>query len=62
MNESNLCDKNIEKLYFFRYLFYAYGYTVVVFRHSKRGHQIPLEMVVRHNVVAGNLNSGPLEE
>jgi hypothetical protein len=36
------------------YLFYIYEYTVAVFRHSRRGHQIPLQMVVSHHVVAGN--------
>jgi hypothetical protein len=42
--------------YFFRiiYLFYVYEYTVTVFRHTRRGHQIPLEMVVSHHVVAAN--------
>jgi hypothetical protein len=38
----------------FIYLFYLYEYTVAVFRHTKRGHQIPLQMVVSHRVVAGN--------
>ena len=28
-------------------------YTVAVFRHSKRGRQISLRMVVSHHVVAG---------
>ena len=36
------------------YLFYLYEYTVTVFRHTRRGHWIPLQMVVRHHVVAGN--------
>jgi hypothetical protein len=36
------------------YLFYLYEYTVAVFRHIRRVHQIPLQMVVRHHVVAGN--------
>jgi hypothetical protein len=31
--------------------FYAYEYTVVVFRHTRRGHQIPLQMVVSHHVM-----------
>jgi hypothetical protein len=35
------------------YLFYVYQYTVTVFRHTRRGHQIPLQMVVSHHVVAG---------
>jgi hypothetical protein len=29
-------------------------YTVAVFRYTRRGHQIPLQMVVSHHVVAGN--------
>jgi uncharacterized membrane protein YqaE (UPF0057 family) len=36
------------------YLFYVYKYTGAVFRHTRRGHQIPLQMVVSHRVVAGN--------
>jgi hypothetical protein len=28
-------------------------YTVAVFRHTRRGHQISLQMVVSHHVVAG---------
>jgi len=35
-------------------LFYAYEYTVTVFRHTRRGHQIPLHLVMNHRVVAGN--------
>jgi hypothetical protein len=35
------------------YLFIICKYTVAVFRHSRRGHQIPLQMVVSHHVVAG---------
>jgi hypothetical protein len=33
---------------------YLNEYTVAVFRHTRRGHQIPLQMVVSHHVVAGN--------
>ena len=41
-------------LFFFKiYLFYLYEYTIAV-RHTRRGHQIPLQMVVSHHVVAGN--------
>ena len=36
------------------YLFYVYEYTVTVFRHTRRGHQIPLQVVGSHHVVAGN--------
>jgi hypothetical protein len=32
----------------------TYEYTVAVFRRTRRGHQIPLQMVVSHHVVAGN--------
>jgi hypothetical protein len=40
------------------YLFYICEYTVAVFRHIRREHQIPLQMVVSHYVVAAE----PLEE
>jgi hypothetical protein len=36
------------------YLFYLYEYTVAVFRHTRRGRQISLQVVVSHHVVAGN--------
>jgi hypothetical protein len=35
-------------------LFYVYEFTIVFFRHTRRGHQILLYMVVSHHVVAGN--------
>jgi hypothetical protein len=35
-------------------LFILYEYTVTVFRHTRRGHWIPLQMVVSHHVAAGN--------
>jgi hypothetical protein len=46
-------------IYLFIYLFIFYlfnvcEYTVALFRHTRRGHQIPLQMVVSHHVVAGN--------
>jgi hypothetical protein len=41
--------------FFFKiYLFNVYEYTVAVFRHTRKGHRIPLQMVVSHHVVAGN--------
>jgi hypothetical protein len=41
--------------FFFLGLFiYIYNYTLAFFRHTRRGHQIPLQMVVSHHVVAGN--------
>jgi hypothetical protein len=36
------------------YLFYICEYTVAVFRHTRKGHWIPLQMVVSHHVIAGN--------
>jgi hypothetical protein len=36
------------------HLFYVHEYTVAVFRHTRRGHRIPLQMVMNHPVVAGN--------
>ena len=39
-------------LFFKIYLFYVCEYTVTVFRHTRRGHQIPLQMAVSHYVVA----------
>jgi hypothetical protein len=42
-------------VFFFKiHLFYLYEYTVAVFRYTRRGHQIPLQMVVSHHIVAGN--------
>jgi hypothetical protein len=37
----------------FFYLFITCKYTVAVFRHTRRGLQISLQMVVSHHVVAG---------
>jgi hypothetical protein len=37
----------------FIYLFIICKYTVAVFRHSRRGHQISVQMVVSHHVDAG---------
>jgi hypothetical protein len=39
--------------FFLRFIYFMYEYTVAVFRHTRRGHQIPLQMVVSHHVVAG---------
>ena len=38
----------------FIYLFYAYEYIIAIFRYIRKEHQIPLQMVVSHHVVAGN--------
>ena len=37
----------------FIHLFYVCEYTVGVFRHTRRGHRILLQMAVSHRVVAG---------
>jgi len=37
----------------FIYLFFYIMNTVAVSLHNRRGHQIPLQMVVSHHVVAG---------
>jgi hypothetical protein len=42
-------EKNI-----FKGLFILYEDTVAVIRYIRRGHWIPLQMVVSHHVVAGN--------
>jgi hypothetical protein len=39
---------------FKRFIFYVYEYTVAVSSHPRREHRIPLQMVVRHHVAAGN--------
>jgi hypothetical protein len=40
----------LAQMYFFKKdLFYLYEYTVAVFRHIRRGHQISLQMVVSHH-------------
>jgi hypothetical protein len=39
-------------IYLFIYLFIICNYTVAVFRKTRRGHQISLQMVVSHHVVA----------
>jgi hypothetical protein len=39
---------------FLKIYFNKCEYTVAVFKHTTRGHQIPLQMVVSHHVVAGN--------
>jgi hypothetical protein len=44
-------------LFFFKkrfYLFHVCEYIIVILRHTRRGHQTPLQMVLSHHVVAGN--------
>jgi hypothetical protein len=42
----------------FKKILFIYHYlekhTVAVFRHTRRVHQIPLQMIVSHHVVSGN--------
>jgi len=41
-------------LFFSRIIYFMYEYTVTAFRRTRRGPQIPSQMVVSHHVVAGN--------
>ena len=49
-------EPSLQPLYlpFKMYLFHLYEYTVAVFRRTRRGRQVPLQMVISHHVVAGN--------
>jgi hypothetical protein len=51
------CATTPGSLFFFLRFINIYKYTVAVFRHTRRGHQILLQMVV-----CWELNSGPVEE
>jgi hypothetical protein len=53
--ELRTSGRAISTLFFFLniYLFIICEYTVAVLRHSRRGSQISLWMVVSHHVVAG---------
>lgn len=42
------------KRFLFFFFNFIYEYTVAVFRHTRRGREISLQMVVIHHVVAGN--------
>jgi hypothetical protein len=53
---SNVSKRDTENELFFllkNYLFYVYESAATIFRHTRRRHQIPLQMVVSHHVVAG---------
>ena len=41
-------------LFCFLKIYLFYEYSGAVFRHTRKGHQIPLQMVVSYHVVAGN--------
>ena len=56
-----VCSFSFSFFFFFRFI-YLYEYIVAVFGHTRRGHQIPLQMVVSHHVECWELNLGPLEE
>jgi hypothetical protein len=48
------CSVSFIYFYFLKDLFIIIcKYTIAVFRHTRRGHQISLQMVVSHHVVAG---------
>jgi hypothetical protein len=46
-----MCHHCPVKIFFLRFIICKY--TVAVFRHTRRGHEISLQMVVSHHVVAG---------
>ena len=48
--DSSLVDGGF---FFFFFLRFICKYTVAVFRHTRRGLQLSLQMVVSHHVVAG---------
>jgi hypothetical protein len=48
------CGRRGSIFYFLYFLKIYFEYSVTVFRHTRRGHQILLQMVVSHYVVAGN--------
>ena len=49
----SLLQEQASALNFFLFCIYVFDYTVALFRHTWRGHWIPLQMVVSHHVVAG---------
>jgi hypothetical protein len=40
-------------LFFFLRFIYLHEYTIALTRHTRRGHQIPLQMVMSHHVLVG---------
>jgi hypothetical protein len=50
---SAILYSSAENSFFFKDLFIICKYTVALFRHTRRGRQISLWMVVSHHVVAG---------
>jgi hypothetical protein len=57
-NKSGNCGASIKLTLCFCFVFKIYlfiicKYTIDVFRHTRRGHQISLQMVVSNHVVAG---------
>jgi hypothetical protein len=53
MNSEPLEEQPVLSLFFKILFIIIYKYTVAVFRHTRRGYHIPLQMVVSHHVVAG---------
>ena len=44
----------VESFFFNIRFIYLYEYTAAVLRHTRRGHQTSLQIVVSHHVVAGS--------
>jgi hypothetical protein len=56
LNSGPLEEQSVLFFFFFFKIYFYFiicEYTVAVFRHSRRGRQILLQMVVSHHVVAG---------
>jgi hypothetical protein len=47
-------EKEQTFFFFLRFIYLMYKYNIAVFRHTRRGHQIPLQMIVSYQVVTGN--------
>jgi hypothetical protein len=50
---------SLSEIFFYKFISFIFKdhackYIVAVLRHTRRGRQIPLQMVVSHHVVAGN--------
>jgi hypothetical protein len=52
MTNASLIKDNLF-LFFLFIIYFICKYTVAVFRHTRRGSQMSLRMVVSHHVVAG---------
>ena len=54
MTKNNLGEIGFLFLFFKDLFIVICKYIVAIFRHTRRGHQVPLLVVVSHHVVFGN--------